>query len=108
MINYSHARMGPSNAGSNAQGKEDYTPLTGSRKKVDEKMMARTLTIGQTRPELGDNKITTSKYNCVNFIPLNLIEQFSKIANIYFLVSIQDYVFMGLNEAKMAILVVYS
>lgn len=31
------------------------------------------------------NKIDTSKYNIITFIPKNLIEQFSKLANIYFL-----------------------
>ena len=90
MINYSHARIGPSDAGSNAQGQEDYSPLTGSRGKVDEKMMPRTLTIGSRREDLGNNKITTSKYTCANFIFLNLFEQFSKVANIYFLVSARN------------------
>lgn len=33
-----------------------------------------------------DNSISTSKYNILNFLPKNLIEQFSKIANLYFLV----------------------
>ncbi|CAD8145283.1 unnamed protein product [Paramecium pentaurelia] len=34
-----------------------------------------------------DNKITTSKYSSIiTFVPLNLIEQFSKLANVYFLV----------------------
>jgi len=33
-----------------------------------------------------DNGIETSKYNCITFIPKNLIEQFSKLANVYFLV----------------------
>jgi len=36
---------------------------------------------------LPDNSIQTSKYTFYNFIPKNLIEQFSKIANLYFLVS---------------------
>ena len=33
-----------------------------------------------------DNSIHTSKYTFVNFVPKNLIEQFSKLANIYFLI----------------------
>ena len=32
------------------------------------------------------NEISTSKYNCATFVPKNLIEQFSKVANLYFLV----------------------
>jgi phospholipid-transporting ATPase len=32
------------------------------------------------------NKISTAKYNCVTFLPLNLFEQFTKMANFYFLV----------------------
>ncbi len=34
-----------------------------------------------------DNSIQTTKYNFFNFIPKNLMEQFSKLANVYFLVS---------------------
>jgi phospholipid-transporting ATPase len=33
------------------------------------------------------NYIITSKYTIITFIPLNLYEQFSKMANIYFLVA---------------------
>ena len=33
-----------------------------------------------------DNSVKTSKYNIVNFIPLNFFYQFSKVANIYFLI----------------------
>ena len=33
-----------------------------------------------------DNKVTTSKYNVLTFLPLNLMLQFSKMANFYFLV----------------------
>ena len=31
------------------------------------------------------NQIVTSKYTVVNFLPKNLVDQFSKLANIYFL-----------------------
>lgn len=37
-------------------------------------------------PEFVGNQISTSKYNCVTFVPKNLIEQFSKVANLYFLI----------------------
>ncbi|XP_023421282.2 phospholipid-transporting ATPase FetA isoform X2 [Cavia porcellus] len=33
-----------------------------------------------------DNAIKTSKYNALNFLPMNLFEQFRKLANAYFLV----------------------
>ncbi len=40
------------------------------------------------KPDLSltKNFITTSKYTCLTFIPINLFEQFSKLANLYFLV----------------------
>ena len=31
------------------------------------------------------NKISTAKYNCITFLPLNMFEQFTKMANFYFL-----------------------
>ena len=36
--------------------------------------------------EVTDNSINTSKYTIIDFIPLNLIIQFSKLPNIYFLI----------------------
>jgi phospholipid-transporting ATPase len=36
--------------------------------------------------EVCDNSINTSKYTTLNFVPKNLIVQFSKVANIYFLI----------------------
>ena len=35
---------------------------------------------------LSNNKVQTNKYTVLNFIPKNIMEQFSKTANIYFLV----------------------
>ena len=32
------------------------------------------------------NKVTTTKYTCITFLPKNLFEQFSKMANFYFTV----------------------
>lgn len=32
-----------------------------------------------------NNKIRTAKYTCLTFFPLNLFHQFSKMANLYFL-----------------------
>jgi hypothetical protein len=36
--------------------------------------------------ELTDNSICTSKYTPITFLPKNLLEQFSKLPNIYFFV----------------------
>ena len=35
--------------------------------------------------DFGNNRINTSKYNPITFVPLNFFYQFSKIANFYFL-----------------------
>ena len=32
-----------------------------------------------------NNKVTTTKYTCLNFLPKNLFIQFTKVANAYFL-----------------------
>jgi hypothetical protein len=37
--------------------------------------------------DLPNNSISTSKYNLITFLPKNLLEQFSKSANVYFLVN---------------------
>lgn len=62
-------------------------PITGQRGNVDIKMQKRTVVFGQSRPELGNNNIRTSKYTLLTFFPFNLFEQLIKTANIYFLVS---------------------
>lgn len=38
------------------------------------------------KQKFAGNTISTSKYTCLNFFPKNLIYQFTKMANIYFLV----------------------
>lgn len=91
MINYSHMRISPSDAGSSHGAHVEEGPQAGSRESHDFKMLPRTLILGKVREDLGNNKITTSKYTCSNFIFLNLFEQFSKIANVYFLVRIIIY-----------------
>lgn len=46
----------------------------------------RKLVSNRIDPELLDNSIQTNKYKAYMFIPKNLLEQFSKKANLYFLV----------------------
>ncbi|KAK8864038.1 hypothetical protein M9Y10_011732 [Tritrichomonas musculus] len=51
----------------------------------------RTVIVHKTRDDKGkrlfvDNKISTTKYNFLTFIPLNLFFQFTRIANFYFLI----------------------
>lgn len=41
--------------------------------------------------QLPNNAIQTTKYNVITFIPKNLMEQFSKLANVYFLVVYSNY-----------------
>ncbi|CAD8161156.1 unnamed protein product [Paramecium pentaurelia] len=41
---------------------------------------------GQADILLPNNKVITSKYTIFTFLPLNMVEQFSKMANIYFLI----------------------
>ena len=38
--------------------------------------------------EFPNNSISTSKYNLLTFLPKNIMEQFSKMANLYFLVTL--------------------
>ena len=42
--------------------------------------------VAQLPRDFRDNRIKTSKYTFVTFLPKNLIEQFSKMANVYFLI----------------------
>ncbi|KAG1664091.1 hypothetical protein FOA52_013275 [Chlamydomonas sp. UWO 241] len=38
------------------------------------------------KPEFADNEIKTAKYNVITFVPVNLFEQFARVANLYFLI----------------------
>jgi phospholipid-transporting ATPase len=46
----------------------------------------RSVRLGEPDLEIGDNSITTTKYSFATFLPLVLYEQFSKLANVYFIV----------------------
>lgn len=49
-------------------------------------------------PQYPTNKICTSKYTLVNFVPKNLFEQFHRVANIYFLSLVILQVFPQFNN----------
>jgi phospholipid-transporting ATPase len=40
---------------------------------------------GQRDRSFASNRISTAKYTCLSFLPVNLFEQFTKMANFYFL-----------------------
>jgi len=48
----------------------------------------RYIEINASYTDFPNNAVETSKYTCLSFIPKNIIEQFSKIPNVYFLVSV--------------------
>jgi phospholipid-transporting ATPase len=50
------------------------------------KMPNRTIITNIPDLQVCDNSIKTSKYTSLNFLPKNLIVQFSKVANVYFLI----------------------
>jgi Phospholipid-translocating ATPase N-terminal len=52
-----------------------------------QEMLDRKIRAKQQDLELTDNSICTSKYTPVTFLPKNLLEQFSKLPNIYFFVT---------------------
>ena len=47
----------------------------------------RKIKVGKADLDIPENMISTSKYTFLTFIPINLWEQFSKLPNLYFLVS---------------------
>lgn len=49
-------------------------------------MPARAIVTNVPDLEVADNSIKTSKYTALTFVPLNLLVQFSKLPNLYFLV----------------------
>lgn len=53
------------------------------------------------------NRVKTSKYTVLNFLPKNLAEQFSKMANVYFLLIsfMQMIPVISISEGKPAMLV---
>ena len=46
------------------------------------------------------NKVTTSKYNPITFLPKNLYEQFSRLANVYFLIISGVQLFTNLSPTS--------
>ena len=58
------------------------TGLSGSRIQTEKE---RSVKIGSKKKIYGNNYIKTSKYTVLTFVPVNLFEQFTKVANMYFL-----------------------
>jgi hypothetical protein len=56
-----------------------------------DKFKSRRIVSGKQDLKLKNNKISTNKYNFVTFFPLNLFEQFTKVANVYFLVRVFEF-----------------
>ena len=59
--------------------------LLSKRQSVWEQLPDRDIKFNENSQNFKNNKINTSKYTFWTFIPKNFIEQFSKLANIYFL-----------------------
>ena len=75
--------------------------------KRDLKKEKRHLRVGVADPSYEDNSIKTSKYTFYNFILLNLIEQFKKPANVYFLAAalLQIIPAISISEGEPTILI---
>ena len=58
-----------------------------NRKQREHWFSERTIQANESRTDYPDNSISTGKYNIVNFVPKNLMLQFSKLANVYFVVN---------------------
>jgi len=58
--------------------------MTHKRKQEDES--PRILLAGRPDHERCDNKISTSKYSFISFLPVATLEQFRRVANLYFLI----------------------
>ncbi len=56
------------------------------RRKNWKQMPDRKICCSKPDLEVPNNRISTSKYTLITFFPKNLLEQFSRAANIYFLV----------------------
>ncbi|PAV88963.1 hypothetical protein WR25_22769 [Diploscapter pachys] len=70
---------------SNGQSYKPKKPnLAGKNKETERRLRANDREYN-SQFKYADNYIKTSKYNLITFIPVNLFEQFSRIANFYFL-----------------------
>ena len=65
---------------------KERAPWQEMKSKLAKIYVGRNITATLIDQDLPCNKITTSKYTYLSFIPMNLLFQFSKMANAYFLV----------------------
>jgi hypothetical protein len=61
--------------------------LCWKKRKTWEHQKDRSIFLNKPDQAIGDNSVTTTKYSFATFVPLALYEQFSKPANVYFLVA---------------------
>ena len=60
----------------------------------------RTIRFDEPDLQICNNKIKTSKYNPFNFFCKNILEQFSRLANVYFLVKHHEYIHIKIYFPK--------
>lgn len=74
------------------------------KKKLDwQQQPERRVKLNRPDAAIGDNGITTTKYTLADFIPLNLYEQFSRLANLYFLVGDVDIGYRSVDDGQVNI-----
>jgi len=66
--------------------KRSFFDLFSNKKMRIHHFSERSIKVNENRMDYPSNSISTSKYNVLNFLPKNLLFQFSKLANIYFVV----------------------
>ena len=77
-------------------GDKRLTPVVAQRTRSQQQPQTRTVLVSRAAVTIGDthyhpprvvagNRVVTSKYTLLNFVPKNLFEQFRRIANFYFL-----------------------
>jgi len=64
--------------------KSSFLDFFTNRKQREHWFSERTIQANESRMDYPDNSISTGKYNVLNFLPKNLLLQFSKLANVYF------------------------
>lgn len=69
----------------NEPHREKFLGIHWTRRPPASLLPDRKIYVGVADAQVPNNAISTSKYNLATFLPRNLFEQFSKVANLYFL-----------------------